>query len=123
MTTSLYEKLGGAKAIDSAIELFYQKITADESLKPFFQDVDMQKLSGMQKGFLTFAFGGPAEYSGASMKKAHGRLLSMGHNDEHYNAVLAHLAETLTELGISEELISEAAAIADSVRDDVLCRS
>ena len=122
MATSLYEKLGGAKAIDSAIELFYQKITADESLKPFFQDVDMQKLSGMQKGFLTFAFGGPAEYSGATMKKAHGRLISMGHNDEHYNAVLAHLAETLTELGISEELISEAAAIADSVRDDVLCR-
>lgn len=119
--TTLYEKIGGKDAIDAAVDLFYQKVLADDRIKHFFSQTDMEKQANHQKKFLTFAFGGPAEYLGRTMKAAHQRLVEeMGLNDEHFDAVLENLGNTLVELGVGEELINEAAAIAESTRNDVL---
>jgi hemoglobin len=46
----------------------------------------------------------------------------MGLNDAHFDAVVENLGATLVDLDVSGELIAEAAAIAESVRDDVLNR-
>ena len=40
---SLYHKLGGKPAMTAAINLFYQKVVADERIKHFFDDVNMHK--------------------------------------------------------------------------------
>ncbi|RNC68448.1 MAG: group 1 truncated hemoglobin [Desulfuromonadales bacterium] len=125
MTTgTLYEKIGGEKAIDAAVDLFYKKVLADDRIKHFFDGVDMKKQGKMQKNFLTFAFGGPHNYSGKNMKAAHARLIAeKGLNDSHFDAVLENLASTLRELGVADELIRQAAAVAESVRDDVVGRT
>ncbi len=121
--TTLYEKIGGEPAVDAAVDLFYKKILANDSVNSFFEGVDMDKQQRMMKGFLTFAFGGPNNYSGKGMKVAHRRLVEeKGLNDSHFDAVMGDLGATLVELGVPDELISEAAAIAESVRDDVLGR-
>jgi hemoglobin len=124
VTESLYDKIGGEKAIDAAVDLFYQKVLADGRIKHFFEGVDMQRQGKMQKNFLTFAFGGPKVYSGQNMRAAHKRLVEeKGLNDGHFDAVLENLAATLKELGVADELIGQAAAVAESVRDDVVCRT
>ncbi|TNE95658.1 MAG: group 1 truncated hemoglobin, partial [Deltaproteobacteria bacterium] len=41
-------------------------------------------------------------------------------NDDHFNAVVENLGATLKELGVADELIAEAAAIAETTRNDVL---
>ena len=125
MTTgTLYEKIGGEKAIDAAVDLFYQKVLADDRIRHFFDGVDMQKQGKMQKNFFTFAFGGPNTYSGKNMKAAHARLITeKGLNDSHFDAVLENLASTLRELGVNDDLINQATAVAESVRDDVVGRS
>jgi hemoglobin len=46
-----------------------------------------------------------------------------GLNDGHFDAVIENLAATLRELGIADGLIAQVAAIAESVRGDVLGRS
>lgn len=51
------------------------------------------------------------------------KLLARGLNDSHVDIVIEHLGETLKELGANEEDIQKVAAIANSVRDDVLGRS
>ena len=120
---TLFEKLGGADAVNVAVDKFYEKVLSDDRIKHFFEGVDMVQQAKHQKRFLTYAFGGAPNYPGKSMRAAHKRLVEeMGLNDEHFDAVMENLGATLTELGVADDLISEAAAIAESTRDDVLNR-
>lgn len=120
---SLYDQLGGEAAIDAAVDKFYEKVLADERIKHFFEGVDMEKQHRMQKGFLTFAFGGPNNYSGRGMAAAHKRLVEeKGLNDTHFDAVVEDLGATLQEMGVNDELIQQAASVAETVRDAVLGR-
>jgi hemoglobin len=54
------------------------------------------------------------------MRNAHANLVKVGLNEDHFNAVMEHLGATLTELKVPSDLIAEAAAIAESTRNDVL---
>ena len=121
--SSLYERIGGAAAVDAAVDVFYTKVLADDRIKHFFEGVDMKRQAGHQKAFLTFAFGGAPDYPGKNMREAHQHLVEkMGLNDSHFDAVIENLGATLTELGVAPELIQEAAGIAESTRNDVLNR-
>ena len=117
--STLYEQLGGKEAIDAAVERFYPKGLADDRVKHFFDGVDMQKQRGKQKIFLAYAFGGPVTYTGKDMREGHKHL---DLDDSHFDAIVELLGETLTEMGVADELIAQVAAIAESTRDDVLNR-
>ncbi len=119
---SLYERIGGDAAVNAAVDLFYRKVLADERINQFFEGVDMDKQAAKQKAFLTFALGGPNNYTGEDMRKGHAHLVARGLNDSHFDAVMENLGATLTELGVPAKEIGEAAAIAESVRNDVLGR-
>lgn len=120
---SLYEKIGGAPAVDAAVDKFYDKVLADARIKHFFVNTDMAKQRQHQKTFLTWAFGGQPGYNGRGMREAHKPLVDkLGLNDTHFDAVVENLATTLSELGVSDALIGEVAKIAESIRDEVLCR-
>ncbi|MGB0662893.1 MAG: group I truncated hemoglobin [Pontibacterium sp.] len=114
--TTLYEKLGGEAAVDAAVDIFYRKVLLDDRINQFFEGVDMDAQIAKQKSFLTMVFGGPNAYAGKDMREAH---KGMNLTDEHVDAVVEHLGGTLAELGVSDELIGEVAAIANSVRGDV----
>lgn len=118
--TSLYERLGGAPAVDAAVVIFYRKMLADERVSDFFDKTDMDGQIAKQKSFLTMAFGGPNEYTGKDMRTAHAPLVEKGLNDSHVDIVIEHLGATLKELGVPDSDIAEVAAIANSVRKDVL---
>ena len=120
MSDSLYEKIGGEAAVDAAVDIFYRKVLADDRISKFFEGIDMDKQAAKQKSFLTMAFGGPNSYSGMDMREGHAHLVKDGLNDSHFDAVMEHLGATLTELNVPAELITEAAAIAESTRNDVL---
>ena len=115
--SSLYEKLGGKEAIDAAVDIFYQKVLADERIKHFFDSVDMGKQRSKQKKFLAYAFGGPVKYDGKDMREAHKHL---DLTEEHFIAVAENLQATLQEMNVSNDLIDEVMAIAASTHDDVL---
>lgn len=121
-TTSLFEQLGGAAAVEAAVDDFYRRVLSDDRISHFFDDVDMDRQRAKQKAFLTMAFGGPHNYSGKDMRTGHARLVDMGLNDSHVDAVIENLGATLRDLGVRDELIQQVAAIAESVRNDVLGR-
>ncbi|KAF0192812.1 MAG: hypothetical protein FD165_582 [Gammaproteobacteria bacterium] len=122
MSKTLFDKLGGEKAVDAAVDIFYRKVLSDDRINKFFADVDMDKQAAKQKAFLTLAFGGPSNYSGKDMRAGHAQLVKMGLNDTHFDAVVENLGATLKELHVPDELIAEAAKIAESTRNDVLGR-
>ena len=119
---SLFERIGGEAAVNAAVDIFYRKVLADDRINAFFEGIDMDRQAAKQKAFLTFAFGGPANYSGKDMREGHAHLVAKGLNDSHFDAVMENLGATLKELNVPDNLISEAAAIAESVRGDVLGR-
>ena len=120
--TTLYERLGGAPAMEAAVDIFYRKVLSDDRISRFFEDVDMERQAAKQKAFLTMVTGGPANYTGQDMRKGHAHLVAQGLNDDHFDAVVELLAGTLAELGANPADIAEVGALADSVRDDVLNR-
>ncbi len=108
--------------MEAAVDLFYRKVLADDRISRFFDDVDMDRQIAKQKAFLTYVFGGPANYSGQDMRRGHAHLIERGLNDSHFNAVVELLGQSLKELGVADELIGKVAAIAEGARADVLNR-
>lgn len=115
--TTLFEKLGGKDSVNAAVDIFYGKVLADDSIRHFFEGVDTDHLAQHQKLFLTYAFGGLPNYPGKGMREAHAHL---DLNEAHFGAVAGHLKATLEELNVPADLQGEVMAIAASTHDDVL---
>jgi hemoglobin len=120
---SLYSRLGGEMAVMAAARLFYDKIMEDERLSPFFAGIDMDGQIKKQIAFLTMAFGGPHQYTGRSLGTAHAPSVQRGLTDAHFDATVAHMADTLRELGVADPLIAEVCALVETTRKDVLGRA
>ena len=118
-TATLFEKIGGIKAVNAAVDIFYAKVLCDESVKHFFTQTDMKRQSGKLKAFLAYAFGAPMNYTGKKMRTAHAQMVI---SETQFNAVAGHLVTTLKELKVSQNLIDEVVVIALSVKDDVMGR-
>jgi len=119
---SVYDQIGGAAAVDAAVDVFYRRVLADAYVNRFFAGVDMSKQAAKQKAFLTMVMGGPHNYTGKDMREGHRHLVKMGLNDSHFDHILMHLRATLAELGVPENLIQTIIGVAESTRDDVLDR-
>ena len=114
---TLYERIGGKDAVNAAVDIFYTKVLADDRIKHFFDNVDMNRQRMHQKRFLAYAFGGLPTYDGKNMRQAHAHL---DLNDTHFGAVAECLQATLEDLNVPADIIGEVMAIAGSTHDDVL---
>ncbi|MCC5641403.1 group 1 truncated hemoglobin [Nostoc sp. CHAB 5824] len=123
--STLYDKLGGAAAVDLAVEKFYEKVLADERVQGFFAHTNMQQQKHHQKDFMTYAFGGAQHWNGHTMREAHKELVAeMGLTDSHFDAIAEDLVATLVEMEVPQTLIDEVVQIVGSIahRNDVLNR-
>jgi hemoglobin len=68
---TLYERLGGGAAIKSVVDKFYVYMLDDKRVNEFFKNTDMNKQRKRQTEFITMVTGGPNNYEGLDMKKAH----------------------------------------------------
>lgn len=101
---SIYDEIGGAPALAAAVEDFYTRVLADTELAGYFQGVDVERLKAHQRSFLAAAIGGSEIYAGRPMKEAHA---SLGITQKHFDRVVGHLVDTLTELSVPAETIGE----------------
>ncbi len=122
MAQALFQKIGGEPAVNAAVDIFYRKVLADDRVNGFFDDVDMERQAAKQRAFLTMAFGGPNNYTGADMRRGHAHLVTRGLNDQHFDIIVEHLAATLKELNVAQDNIDQVAAICESTRKDILGR-
>ncbi len=120
MSDSLYDRIGGKPAVEAAVDKFYDKVLADQSIAHFFDKANMKAQVNKQKAFLTLAFGGPTGYEGKDLRSGHAHLVERGLNANHFNSVAVHLQSTLEELGVPGGLVDEVMAIAGSTKNDVL---
>ena len=114
---SIYEEIGGRAAVDAAVAGLYERIMADPALSPYFDGVDMARLARHQRAFVGAALGGPVVYAGSDMASAHAGLEI---TPEAFGAVVGHLVDTLTSLGVPEATINEIGARLAPLQDDVV---
>ncbi|BAZ11821.1 globin GlbN [Calothrix sp. NIES-4071] len=98
--TTLYEQLGGQRAIEEIVDNFYNRVLADDTVNKFFAHTDMKKQRHHQAAFISYALGSPEHYTGRSMEKAH---TGLNLQPEHFNAIVQHLDEALTAHGLSSK--------------------
>lgn len=122
MIDRLYEIIGGRRMINSAVELFYQKVLADESVKHFFDGVDMEHLRTRQSMFVTMLLGGEFVYTGRDIREAHARPRLMGMTDPHFETLLRHFRAALEELGVPPDKVEQVMMRVQGTRKDVLDR-
>jgi len=100
--TSLYDNLGGKKAITAVVDEFVARVAADNRINAFFKQTasDPKRLAGF-KGKLVDqiceASGGPCKYKGKSMKAAHA---GMGIGGADFNALVEDLVGALDKFNV-----------------------
>lgn len=114
---SIYDSIGGATAVSAAVDDFYSRVLADPDLAPFFTGTDMQRLKAHQRSFIAAAIGGPAIYAGRDMGTAHA---GRGITDANFDAVVAHLVDTLTGLGVPGDVVGQIGAALVPLRTDIV---
>jgi hemoglobin len=115
---SLYEKIGGEEAVAEVVDYFYEELVLkDETVQHFFENTDIKKQKQHQTKFISFALGGPKQYTGKSMAKAHE---GMNIQPEHFNAIATHLHDALAHYGVDESDIGQALEKVAALKDDII---
>jgi len=114
---SLYDKFGGEKTIAKVVDYFYELVLADETVNRFFENTDMEKQRQHQTKFISFALGGPNQYTGASMATAH---KGMNLQPVHFDAIVSHLRSALEHFGVTGGDLEEVIGKVNSLREDIL---
>ncbi len=113
---TLYDRIGGREAISKLIVDFYRRVLADPDLRPFFEDVPVDKLGHMQAEFFATALDGPHDYTGRPLHEVHAGL---GIRPHHLQLFLDHLLETLEghEIGRDDryDIVSRINTYADEI--------
>jgi hemoglobin len=118
MEQTLYEKVGGEAAISKVVDYFYNELVLkDETVNQFFEHTDMEKQRSHQTKFISFALGGPNQYTGQSMTKVHE---GMNLQPEHFQAIVTHLHDALAHFGVSEADIDQALSKVATLKDDII---
>jgi len=89
---SLYDRLGGEKAVAAVVNEFAGNVLADARINKKFAKSDKERLVTNLNAFICSATGGPCKYEGESMKEAHHH---MGVTEGEFNALVEDLVKAL----------------------------
>jgi hemoglobin len=105
MKKSLYERLGGKKAIVAVVDDFVNNVGHDKRINHFFAKTVASKarLAHFKMelvNFICMATGGPCKYTGRNMKEAHA---GMGITKADFNALVEDLVKTLNKFKVPKK--------------------
>lgn len=124
--TSLYERLGGAYSIASAVDLLVDRLQTNVTLNkanPKVDEFHTQKYKAGYKFMVTAwtieASGGPKCYIGRDMFESHKNL---GLTDYEFDVTAHEIRNTLYQLGVPQREVGEFMYIIESNRTKVVAR-
>lgn len=116
---TLYERLGGQKAIVAVVDDFVANVAADNRINEFFARSDIPRLKRLLVEQICGGTGGPCTYTGRDMKIAH---RGMGVRQAHFNALVEDLVKTLDKYKVPEKEQKELLAIRAPMSKDIVER-
>lgn len=120
MSDTLFDKYGGFATVGNIVHNFYEKVLDEDSLRHYFKGIDMERLIRHQTDFMCMILGGPVNYSGRDLRKAHSRLNII---EKDFYTVAELLEEALEEAGVEDEDIQTIMAIVAGTKGDLVVES
>ena len=111
---TLFETIGGRPAVESILEIFYQKMSEDILIGYFFSGKDLIRIAHQQATFLLMASGLETEFKGKGPASAHTEMPPI--YEGHFDRRLVLLRETLTKQGLSLEQVNTWVQLEESFR-------
>lgn len=101
---SLYDRLGGKKAITAVVDEFVARVAADKRINAFFaatasDAARLKAFKGKLVDQICQASGGPCKYTGRDMKTAHA---GMGVAEADFNALVEDLVGALDKFKVGQ---------------------
>jgi len=121
---SLYDRLGGKKAISAVVDEFIGNVAADIRINKFFVQTasDAKRFTAFKKKLvdqICEASGGPCKYSGKDMKTAH---QGMGISEIEFNALVEDLVKALDKFNVGETEKNQLLGALGPMKSDIVTR-
>jgi hemoglobin len=114
---SLYERLGGEKAIVAVVDEFVANVVADKRINKFFAKADAKDLKKKLVDQIGQATGGPQKYTGKDMKTAH---KGMGVKDADFTALVEDLVKALDKFKVPKAEKDELLGALGGMKGDIV---
>ncbi|HYF50206.1 MAG TPA: group 1 truncated hemoglobin [Planctomycetota bacterium] len=117
---SLYKRLGGYDAIAAVVDDFLGRLSKDEKIGRYFvgqSEDSLKKLRQHVVDQLTEATGGPAKYTGRSMKTVHTGLKI---TEDDWTRMMKHLGDTAAKFKLPEKEAKEVVNYIESLKKDIV---
>lgn len=118
MSTSLYDRLGGAAGIAALVDDAMAAHLANPVVQPRFQNIkDLEHAKRMAREFFCAGSGGPEVYSGRDMLTTH---RGMNISEQEYLAVMDDIMGALDKHRIDEATKKDVLAILYSLKGEII---
>ena len=119
---TLYERLGGKKAITAVVDEFAGRVAADTRINGYFAAAagDPQRLGSFKMKLvdqICRASGGPCKYLGKDMKTAH---MGMGITGDQFGALVQDLVGALDKFKVGEKEKAELLGALGPMKTDIV---
>ena len=116
---SLYQRLGGYKAIVAVVDDFVGNVAADRRINRFFASANVPRLKQSLVDQICAAAGGNCIYAGRDMKSAHA---GMGIRSRDFNALVGDLTKTLRKFKVPAKEQGQLLAVLGPMKKDIVER-
>ena len=118
MTTSLYQRLGGADGIARLVDDLIAAHLINPLVKTRFENIkDLEHAKAMARQFFSAGSGGSETYTGKDMLTAH---KGMNISEQEYLAVMDDIVGAMEKNGLSEDTKTDVIAILYSLKGDII---
>lgn len=118
MTTSLYQRLGGADGIARLVDDVITAHLNNPLVKTRFENIkDLDHVKEMARQYFSAGSGGPETYTGKDMLTAH---KGMNISEQEYLAVMDDIVGAMEKHGLSEDTKKDVIAILYSLKGEII---
>ena len=118
MTTTLYQRLGGAEGVARLVDDVVAAHLSNPIVKTRFENVkDLDHLKKMACEFFCAGSGGPETYTGKDMLAAH---KGMNISEQEYLAVMDDIVGAMNKNGLDEDAKKDVIAILYSLKGEII---
>ncbi len=116
----VYSRIGGEAGTALLSAKLMESILKDERINKFFAGKRINHIQKQKRRYFCVIFGGPNEYDGKGLGRAHQKIIDEGFCEEHYDAFIENLYVVLTNLKASRTLKKQIIIDLAKLRNQVL---
>ena len=114
---TLYERLGGKPALEAVVGELWTQVAADARINGRFTHTNPAAFGGQLVDFLCQGSGGPCQYKGQDMKKAH---TGMQLTETEFNALAEDTTKALNKFNVPAKEQAEVMGMLGSFKGDIV---